>query len=147
MDVERYRRTSRAAADGRQTAGREGRRRVRVREHPDQRRAGALASRRLVPSKASQRRAGRGHRIGKTHLASAIAASVIRARVRSRYFNTVDLVTQLEEETRIGKAGALAAQLRRHELVVLDELGYLPSARSVASCCSTLSASSTSTPL
>ncbi len=39
-------------------------------------------------------------------------------------------MTQLEEETRIGKAGALAAQLRRHELVVLDELGYLPFARS-----------------
>ena len=62
--------------------------------------------------------------------ASAIAASVIRAGVRGRYFNTVDLVTQLEEETRIGKAGTLAAQLRRHELVVLDELGYLPFARS-----------------
>ena len=54
----------------------------------------------------------------------------IRAGARGRYFNTVDLVTQLEEETRIGKAGALAAQLRRHELVVLDELGYLPFARS-----------------
>jgi len=67
---------------------------------------------------------------GKTHLASAIAASVIRAGARGRFFNTVDLVTQLEEETRIGKAGALAAQLRRHELVVLDELGYLPFARS-----------------
>jgi len=74
---------------------------------------------------------------GKTHLASAIAASVIRAGARGRYFNTVDLVTQLEEETRIGKAGALAAQLRRHELVVFDELGYLPFARSGASCCST----------
>jgi DNA replication protein DnaC len=57
-------------------------------------------------------------------------AGVIRAGARGRYFNTVDLVTQLEEETRIGKAGALAAQLRRHELVVLDELGYLPFARS-----------------
>jgi DNA replication protein DnaC len=67
---------------------------------------------------------------GKTHLASAIAASVIRAGARGRYFNTVDLVTQLEEETRIGKAGTLAAHLRRHELVVLDELGYLPFARS-----------------
>lgn len=39
-------------------------------------------------------------------------------------------MTQLEEETRIGRAGTLAAHLRRHELVVLDELGYLPFARS-----------------
>jgi len=67
---------------------------------------------------------------GKTHLAIAITASVVRAGARGRYFNTVDLVTRLEEETRIGKAGALAAQLGRLDLVVLDELGYLPFARS-----------------
>ena len=67
---------------------------------------------------------------GKTHLAIAIAASVVRAGVRGRYFNTVDLVTRLEEETRIGKGGTLAAQLSRLDLIVLDELGYLPFARS-----------------
>jgi DNA replication protein DnaC len=67
---------------------------------------------------------------GKTHLAIAITASVVRAGARGRYFNTVDLVTRLEEETRIGKAGALAAHLSRLDLVVLDELGYLPFARS-----------------
>ena len=67
---------------------------------------------------------------GKTHLAIAIAASVVRAGARGRYFNTVDLVTRLEDEARIGKAGALAAHLGRLELVVLDELGYLPFARS-----------------
>ena len=33
-------------------------------------------------------------------------------------------------ETRLGKAGTLAAQLSRLDLVVLDELGYLPFARS-----------------
>jgi DNA replication protein DnaC len=71
---------------------------------------------------------------GKTHLApkasGAITASVVRAGARGRYFNTVDLVTRLEEEARIGKAGAIAAQLGRLDLVVLDELGYLPFARS-----------------
>src|SRR3546814_625683 len=41
-----------------------------------------------------------------------------------------DLVTRLEEETRIGKGGTLAAQLSRLDLIVLDELGYLPFARS-----------------
>jgi DNA replication protein DnaC len=48
---------------------------------------------------------------GKTHLAVAITASVVRAGARGRYFNTVDLVNRLEEESRLGKAGALAAQL------------------------------------
>ncbi|TPG14695.1 ATPase [Sphingomonas koreensis] len=67
---------------------------------------------------------------GKTHLGIAIIASVVRAGARGRYFNTVDLVTRLKEETRIGKAGALAAQLGRLDLVVLDELGYLAFARS-----------------
>ena len=70
---------------------------------------------------------------GKTHLAiaiTAITASVVRAGARGRYFNTVDLVTRLEEESRIGKAGALAAQLARLDLIVLNELGYLPFARS-----------------
>ena len=67
---------------------------------------------------------------GKTHLATAITASVVRVGARGRYFNTVDLVTRLEEEARIGKAGSIAAQLSRLDLVVLDELGYLPFARS-----------------
>jgi DNA replication protein DnaC len=67
---------------------------------------------------------------GKTHLAIAITAHVVRTGARGRYFNTVDLVTRLEEENRLGKAGALAAQLSRLDLVVLDELGYLPFARS-----------------
>lgn len=54
----------------------------------------------------------------------------MRAGARGRYFNTVDLVNRLEEEPRLGKAGALAAQLCRLDAVVLDELGYLPFARS-----------------
>jgi len=67
---------------------------------------------------------------GKTHLATAIIANVVRTGARGRYFNTVDLVNRLEEETRLGKAGALAAHLCRLDVVVLDELGYLPFARS-----------------
>jgi hypothetical protein len=43
---------------------------------------------------------------------------------------SLSLVTRLEEETRIGKGGTPAAQLSRLDLVVLDELGYLPFARS-----------------
>ena len=66
---------------------------------------------------------------GKTHLAIAITASVVRAGARGRYFNTLDLVNRLEDDARRGKSGALAAQLSRLDLVVLDELGYLPFAR------------------
>ena len=67
---------------------------------------------------------------GKTHLSVAITANVIRAGTRARFFNVVDLVNRLEAESRGGKAGRLANQLRRLDLVVLDELGYLPFPRS-----------------
>jgi DNA replication protein DnaC len=49
---------------------------------------------------------------------------------QSWVFNTVDLVNQLEAEARIGKTGQLAGQLVRADLVVFDELGYLPFAAS-----------------
>ena len=67
---------------------------------------------------------------GKTHLATAITANVVRARARRRYFNTVDLVNRLDEHTGLGKAAALTAQLSRLDLAVLDELSYLHFARS-----------------
>ena len=67
---------------------------------------------------------------GKTHLAIAITANVVRAGARARYFNTVDLVNRLEDEARRGQPGTLAGQLSRLDLVVLDELGYLPFAQS-----------------
>ena len=66
---------------------------------------------------------------GKTHLAVAIARSCIRAGARGRFFNVVDLVNKLEAEARAGRQGRLADHLARLDLVVLDELGYLPFAQ------------------
>ena len=68
---------------------------------------------------------------GKSHLSIAITANCIRKRnARARFFNVVDLVNRLEAEARAGVAGRLAEQLTRVDLVVLDELGYLPFAQS-----------------
>jgi DNA replication protein DnaC len=66
---------------------------------------------------------------GKTHLAIAIARSCIRAKLRGRFFNTVDLVNRLEAETRAGRQGRMADYLTRMDFVVFDELGYLPFAQ------------------
>jgi DNA replication protein DnaC len=63
---------------------------------------------------------------GKTHLAVAIARQAIKGGAKGRFFNLVDLVNQLEQEKLDGRGGRLAAQLARLDLVVLDELGYLP---------------------
>ncbi|MET3120059.1 DNA replication protein DnaC [Undibacterium sp. GrIS 1.8] len=38
----------------------------------------------------------------------------------------MDLVNLLEKEKRDGKAGRLALQMSRLDLIILDELGYLP---------------------
>jgi DNA replication protein DnaC len=67
---------------------------------------------------------------GKTHLAIAIARQAIRSGKRGRYFNLVDLVNQLEQEKLTGRGGKLAESLTRLDLVVLDELGYLPFSKS-----------------
>ncbi len=66
---------------------------------------------------------------GKTHAVIAIARSCIRAGRRGRFFTTVDLVNQLEAETRAGRQGRIADYLSRMDFVVLDELGYLPFAQ------------------
>ncbi len=62
--------------------------------------------------------------------AATITASCIRHGARGRFFNVVDLVNQLEAEVRQGRPGRIADRLARLDLVVLDELGYLPFARS-----------------
>lgn len=67
---------------------------------------------------------------GKTHLAIAIARACIRNNARARFFNVVDLVNRLEAETRAGRQGRLADYMARKDVVVLDELGYLPFAQS-----------------
>ena len=66
---------------------------------------------------------------GKSHLAIAIARSLIRNGARGRFFNVVDLVNRLETETRSGRQGRIADHLTRLDFVVFDELGYLPFAQ------------------
>ncbi len=63
---------------------------------------------------------------GKTHLAVAIGSNCVRQGRRARFYNTVDLVNRLDAESRAGKAGQLASSLIQVDLVILDELGYLP---------------------
>jgi DNA replication protein DnaC len=68
---------------------------------------------------------------GKTHLATALGVSGITLHgKRVRFYSTVDLVNLLEQEKAAGKAGKLAFNLMRMDLVILDELGYLPFSQS-----------------
>jgi DNA replication protein DnaC len=64
---------------------------------------------------------------GKTHIATALGVQAIEHhRKRVRFFSTVELVNALEQEKAQGKAGQIANRLIHSDLVILDELGYLP---------------------
>ena len=64
---------------------------------------------------------------GKTHLAAALAVQAIEHHHRRvRFFSTIELVNALEIEKAAGKQGQIAYRLMHVELVILDELGYLP---------------------
>lgn len=80
---------------------------------------------------------------GKSHLAIAIGVNAVNNRRRvvrravlppegplSRLtFSAIDLVNRLDAELRAGRAGRLGDQLCRIDLVIIDELGYLPFAQ------------------
>ena len=64
---------------------------------------------------------------GKSHVATALGIQAIEHhRKRVRFFSTVELVNALEQEKAQGKAGKIAEVLVKADLVILDELGYLP---------------------
>ncbi len=64
---------------------------------------------------------------GKTHLATSLGIEAIRLHgKRVRFFSTVELVNALELEKAQNKSGQLAHRLMYVDLVILDELGYLP---------------------
>ena len=64
---------------------------------------------------------------GKTHVATALGIQAIEHHRRKvRFFSTIELVNTLEQEKARGRAGQLAENLMRLDLVILDELGYLP---------------------
>jgi DNA replication protein DnaC len=64
---------------------------------------------------------------GKSHLATAIGVQAIEHHHRRvRFFSTIELVNALELEKASGRHGQMAHRLVHADLVILDELGYLP---------------------
>ena len=64
---------------------------------------------------------------GKSHVATAIGVQAIEHHKRKvRFYSTVELVNALEQEKAHGKAGKMAEMMTKIDLVILDELGYLP---------------------
>ncbi|WP_374595446.1 IS21-like element helper ATPase IstB [Aquabacterium sp.] len=64
---------------------------------------------------------------GKTHLATALGVEAVqRYGKRVRFHPTIELVNALEQEKAAGKAGQIAHRLMYADMLILDELGYLP---------------------
>jgi DNA replication protein DnaC len=63
---------------------------------------------------------------GKTHLASALAFSACMQGRKVRFFTVMNLVTQLTEAREERQLKRVMKQLERQDLLVLDELGYVP---------------------
>ena len=64
---------------------------------------------------------------GKTHAATALGVQAVEHhRGKVRFFSTIELVNALDQEQAKGKTGQLAEGLTKLDLVILDELGYLP---------------------
>jgi DNA replication protein DnaC len=64
---------------------------------------------------------------GKTYIATALDIQAVELeKKRVRFFSTVELVNALEQEKAQGRAGQIAGRLIHADLIILDELGYLP---------------------
>lgn len=64
---------------------------------------------------------------GKSHIATALGVQAVEHhRKKVRFFSTVDLVNALEQEKAANRSGQMADRLLRLDLLILDELGYLP---------------------
>lgn len=63
---------------------------------------------------------------GKTHLATALALAACRQRKRVRFYTAAGLVNELTEARDERRLLRLQAQLLKQDLIVLDEVGFVP---------------------
>jgi len=66
---------------------------------------------------------------GKTHLATALAIEACHRGYQVRFFRVTELVTQLMEARDERQLLRMKAQLARLDVIVLDELGYVPASK------------------
>jgi len=64
--------------------------------------------------------------VGKTHVATALAVCACRQGLRVRFYNAATLVNDLLSAQDQHQVERFIAQARRHQLIVLDELGFIP---------------------
>jgi DNA replication protein DnaC len=63
---------------------------------------------------------------GKTHLAIALGVEACRRGYSVQFFRAVDLVSILQEKFAEGMLSRYRQKLRKNEILILDEVGYVP---------------------
>jgi DNA replication protein DnaC len=69
---------------------------------------------------------------GKTHLATALGVEACGRGRRVRFYRVTELVTQLMEAREERQLGQLRSRLSKLDLLILDELGYVPASKAGA---------------
>jgi DNA replication protein DnaC len=83
---------------------------------------------------------------GKTHLAIGLGIKAAQAGQRVLFATATDWVTRLQEAHHAGHLTHEIARLRRYGLLIVDEVGYIPSTRTPRTCSSSSSQAPTNTP-
>jgi DNA replication protein DnaC len=83
-----------------------------------------------LPGDRAGRSAGRIRR--QTHLATALGAEACGRGKRFRLYRATELITQLMEAREERQLGQMRARLAKLDLLVLDELGYVPASKAGA---------------
>ena len=73
---------------------------------------------------------------GKTHLATAIALKACQEGRKVQFFTAAGLANLLLEKNNKGTLNNFLGSLKKVELIVIDEIGFVPLHRTQPSCCS-----------
>lgn len=66
---------------------------------------------------------------GKTHLATALGMEACRRGKKVRFYRVTELITQMMEARDDRQLGRIKGQLGKLDLLILDELGYVPASK------------------
>lgn len=69
---------------------------------------------------------------GKTHLASALGLKACAQGKKVKFYRTADLATTLVDAWKLGTLGKLTRTLAKLDLLILDEVGYVPMSKQAA---------------
>ena len=64
--------------------------------------------------------------VGKTHLAIALGIEALKGRMTVYFLTAADLLSRLRKALAEGKLDKTFAQICRHKVLIIDEIGYLP---------------------